>query len=430
MLAAPAGRGKSALLAQWIWQLRSRKDLAIIFIPISIRFRTNLAGVVFSTLTSHLAILHNYDQPDVYASLEIWREIAADYLSRPLPDGHRLLIIMDGLDEAADWDLGPDLFPSIPPKGLKLIVSARCLAGDSDAIPWMQRLGWDKSGLAKPFGLLPLNREGVADVLKRMKFPIDILGERIDIITELHRLSKGDPLLVRIYVDDLWTKGKDAAYLQPEDLIHLKPGLDGYFQHWWNDQKNLWESRKETPTREPAVRELLNLFACALGPLSQDDILVLASREVRLDTWLLKDALKPLDRFVKGNGLEQGYSFSRPRLGFYFYSMLTEAERQSIESRFLSWGKDTIISLNNKSISPFEASPYIVQYYGSHLERGGGDTEVFLSLLTEGWLHAWESLEGTYSGFLNDVQRAWRVIEQIDLRGFRKTYLIEIFIYY
>ncbi len=416
MLAAPAGRGKSALLAQWIWQLRSRNDLAIIFIPISIRFRTNLAGIVFSALTSHLAVLYNDDPPDIHASIEILRENAADYLSRPLPDGRKLLIILDGLDEAVDWDLGPDLFPPIPPMGLKLIVSARCLAGDPDAIPWMRRLGWDKPGLAEPFSLLPLTRKGIADVLKRMKFPIDLLGERIDIITELHRLSNGDPLLVRLYVDDLWTKGEEATYLQPEDLIHLKPGLDGYFHHWWHDQKSLWESRKETPTQEPAVRELLNLFACALGPLSQDDILVLSSREAKLDTWLIKDALKPLARFVIGDGKDQGYSFCHPRLGFYFYNMLTEAERQSIESRFLAWGKNAIISLNNKLILPYEASSYIVQHYGSHIERMGGDIDVLLSLLTEGWLHAWESLEGSYSGFLNDVQRAWKAIEQIDLK--------------
>lgn len=415
LLAAPPGRGKSALLAQWVWQLRSRKDLAVVFMPISIRFRTNLAGVVFSALIRNISILYNEDPPDLYVPIEILRENVADYLSRPLPDGRRLLIILDGIDEAANWSFGPDLFPPIPQKGLKLIVSARCLAGDADATPWIQRLGWDKPGLAKPLGLLPLTCEGVADVLRRMKFPLDLLGERIDIIAELHRLSKGDPLLVRLYVDDLWAKGEGAANLQPEDLINLKPGLDEYFQRWWNDQKSLWESKNETPTSEPAVRELLNLFACALGPLRQDDILVLASNKVKLDTWLLKDALKPLARFVIGDGIDQGYSFSHPLLGLHFNKMLTEAERQSIESRFLSYGKNIIESLNNKLISPDEVSPYIVLHYGAHLKRELLDMDLFLLLLTEGWLRAWESLEGSYSGFLNDVQRAWSIMEKVDL---------------
>ena len=44
---------------------------------------------------------------------------------------------------------------------------------------------------------------GVADVLTRMGVPLDRLGANVDIVTELHRLSEGDPLLVRLHVDDL-----------------------------------------------------------------------------------------------------------------------------------------------------------------------------------------------------------------------------------
>jgi len=41
LLAAPAGRGKSALLAHWVVGLMQRKDVHIVFFPISIRFSTN-----------------------------------------------------------------------------------------------------------------------------------------------------------------------------------------------------------------------------------------------------------------------------------------------------------------------------------------------------------------------------------------------------
>ena len=65
---------------------------------------------------------------------------------RPLPDGRRLLLVLDGLDEAADWEAGPDLFPPQIGRHARVVVSARLLAGDTDAGDWLRRLGWDVLG--------------------------------------------------------------------------------------------------------------------------------------------------------------------------------------------------------------------------------------------------------------------------------------------
>jgi len=43
---------------------------------------------------------------------------------------------------------------------------------------------------------------------------------------------------LRLYVDDRWVRGEEAARLQPEDLRKIKPGLEGYFAKWWEDQEN------------------------------------------------------------------------------------------------------------------------------------------------------------------------------------------------
>ena len=58
MYAAPAGRGKSALLVHWSKSLQEREDIEVAFLPVSIRFRTNLSGVVFAVLAARLAQLH------------------------------------------------------------------------------------------------------------------------------------------------------------------------------------------------------------------------------------------------------------------------------------------------------------------------------------------------------------------------------------
>src|SRR5581483_11490806 len=172
LLAAPAGRGKSALLLHWCRRLLARRDVAVVYFPVSIRFRTNLAGVTFPSLVALLARLHGEKVPsDPNMHEEVWRGLFAEYITRPLPDGRPLLLVLDGVDEAADWIVGPDLFPLEPPPGLRVVLSARYLANDQDADAWLQRLGWSREGLARTLELYPLDRTGIASVLTQMGFP-------------------------------------------------------------------------------------------------------------------------------------------------------------------------------------------------------------------------------------------------------------------
>jgi hypothetical protein len=118
--------------------------------------------------------------------------------------------------------------------------------------------------------------------------------------------------------------------------------------------------------------------------------------------------VRPLGRFVIGDGEQQGYVFSHPRLGEYFRDRLSVRERQTMESRFLAWGEDTLAALNDGRLAALDASSYVVQYYAVHLERVGANVEKLLALVSDGWRRAWETLEGSYAGFLNDVGRAWQ----------------------
>ncbi|GLV61112.1 hypothetical protein KDH_79290 [Dictyobacter sp. S3.2.2.5] len=414
LLAAPAGRGKSALLLRWCLQLFKRNGLAIVYFPVSIRFRTNLAIVTFPALATLLATLHGEQIPqDPNLSEEFWRNLFRDYIARPLPDGRRLLLVLDGIDEAADWSAGPGLFPDRPPEGIRIILSARSLANDQGADSWLQRLGWTRAGLARTLELMPLDRSGIANVLQQMGFPLDLLSARFDIIAELYRLSEGDPLLIRLYVDDLWKRGDAVMHFTQQDLRAIHPGLEGYFERWWKEQRQLWQ--QEAPQREAAVQLVLNLLACALGPLSKRDIISLVVKDAPFSRDELEQHLSPLARFVTGDGIHQGYVFSHPRLANYFYEeRLSAAERQDVEQRFLDWGAHTLAALNEARLSPERASPYIVQYYGAHLERAQSDAATLLTLVSDGWRRAWEKLDRAQAGFLGDVDRAWRAIERED----------------
>ena len=413
LLSAPAGRGKSALLARWNRRLLTRGDLAVAFFPVSIRFGTNLARVVFATLIARLASLHHEQIPPLAdASVEIWRGLFSDYINRPLPGGRRLLLIVDGVDEAAGWKPGRDLFPFNPPPGLRVVLSARSRSGDGDT--WLKMLGWKgRPYLARSLGLERLTVEGVKDVLSNMGSPLDRLAKREDIVGQLFRLSEGDPLLVRLYADDLRARREAAEQLQPEYLDKIPPGLNGYFSVWFEDQQQLWSHQE--PSEK--VKALLNVLTCALGPLSRDDVLHLTSGAGLSTLSLLGDAevLRQLNRLVIGDGKDQGFAFSHPRLGDYFYEEMASTERQAMEGRFLSWGETTLKALNEGQLPPERASAYLMRYYGAHLERSKSGVEALLALVSDGWRRGWEALDvGVYAGFLNDVDRAWCAAERAD----------------
>ena len=105
LLAAPAGRGKSALLVRWLDRLEFRGDLALVFVPISIRFRTNLSSTFFASLGARLAFIHGEEVPtNESISTDVWRGLASNYLTKPFTSERKLLIVLDGLDEAGDWE--------------------------------------------------------------------------------------------------------------------------------------------------------------------------------------------------------------------------------------------------------------------------------------------------------------------------------------
>jgi len=109
-----------------------------------------------SALVARLAAIFG-DPPPAVSHVEVLRGLWLDYLRRAPSDGSRLLVVLDGLDEAAGWQVGADMFPAIAPEHLRILVAARPLAGDADEIGWLQRLGWDQPARAVSFSLPTLS---------------------------------------------------------------------------------------------------------------------------------------------------------------------------------------------------------------------------------------------------------------------------------
>lgn len=411
LMVAPAGQGKSALLVRWAARLAMRGDVAVVFVPISIRFETNLANVTFAVLAAQLASLHGEQIPSVSnTSIDEWRGIVRRYLERSPPPGRRVVVILDGLDEAAGFRLA-NVVPRVLPAGVLVLVSARLCAGDADEAGWLTELDWQAAGLAKLFPLPPLTIEGISEVLVRMGVPLDELGMTPEVVSTLHHVTGGDPLLVSLYVKLLQAQGEGVRSLTAAALREMEPGIKGYIDLWWRDQKTLWGSR--SGILEPAAQALLNILSCALGPLSRNDMAVLLEED-RISSWSLDDALGSLERLVIGDGQSLGYVFSHPKVAAYFHDKLHEPERDALARRFLAYGRRTLDGLTTGTVKSGTASVYVVQRYGVHLERAGCGPEAFIPLVTNRWRQAWEAVEGSQAGFLSDVERAYKATSSVD----------------
>jgi hypothetical protein len=410
LLVAGAGRGKSALVAQWASRVAGEDRAAIALVPISIRFNTALRGTALALFGGRLRYLHGINNADPPDDPRVWLAEIERILRQDRFDDERLLVVLDGADEAVGWSVGQDLaFPPYSVRNIKVLLTARPLA-DCDAAGWQRRLNW--TGLCQWFELQPMARPGAAQILRSAGGAVAKLADDIALLDEFVRLSEGDPLLLRLYLDSLIVEGSLAGFIKRDELTRIPPGLDAYFDRWWEDQRSQWGA--STPLREPLVRTLFQLLACARGPLSTADILALAP-ELSLDSLAVNEALRPLARFVAGDGQRRGYVFSHPRLGHYFREdNLTMAEQRDWEDRFLAYGSATVAALQAERLRPDDVSEYVLRYYGHHLETVGAEPEDFDVLATEKWLRAWDKLEGTSAGFLADVDRGWRQAAQAD----------------
>ncbi|MEZ4684062.1 MAG: ATP-binding protein [Caldilineaceae bacterium] len=416
LMSAEAGRGKSALVCRWLAQLTTHSDLEVIFVPISIRFETATQEVVFAALAVRLARLYESEPdklPPASLTSEQWKGICQSYLRRELPTGKKLVVILDGLDEATGWSPNLNLFSADPPTSLRVLVTARTRPGETDTSGWVNTLGWGNPKLAYATTLLPLKLQGVEEALASMGNPLDKLATNVDVVGELHRLSEGDPLLVRLYVDALVAQHETIHQLEAEALHSIQPGLAGYFERWWQDQQEQWRLEGCNPIIEQAnLRLILNAIAAALGPVTLDD---LASLHPALgDGMLVRRLIQQVSRWLVGDGKQQGYSYNHPRLGTYFWELLSKQEQRSWDERFMSWGEQVLIALNNGTILPNVAASYPLYYYSTHLERYDAQPDRFYGLVSNGWRKAWKYLDISYAGFLNDVNRARKRAEEMN----------------
>ena len=426
LLTAPAGRGKSALLVRWLQHLQAQgrveRDVSaswqLVFVPISIRFETHRPEIFYEALAVRLTEILGEELPPTHTDKGVYYADHCRILaSTAVAQGRRILIVLDGIDEALGERFDAHWFPRNPGTKLRLVLSARWQAGDLDSSGWKTRLGWDRDVRTQSRELPILDREGVRDLLSKLGAPTDVLASRPNIVDRLHELAEGEPLVLRYYAEDIWSRGEAAPRLTINDLAQLRPGLGAYFERWLDDQERLWAGTSN-PVDRQRVEVLLALLACAHGRLKEADLRVLlAERGEATAGARFLEQLKPIQRFVIG--LEHpetgtaGYILSHPKLGIHLREEHFDPEYiQATQAAFVRWGQKTVERLNKGMLQPEQTPAYLLQYHTQHLQDASAPANAFLELVEQEWLRAWETFEGGYRGFARDMRLAYEALSR------------------
>jgi hypothetical protein len=414
LVSAPAGLGKSALLVQWMKSLQDHGVVAeagwnLVFVPISIRVGTSRPVDFWGGLAQRLAeITGTPIPPDAIQNGDALKDVVHGQLEAIASAKKQTLVIIDGLDEALQGTFDSSFIPSGIPQTLRILLSARWQVGDVDSAGWLRRLEWDRNIRSAKLELACLNREAVADVLLKLGAPADMLAYQQHLVERLSDLTKGEPILVRYYAEDLWDLSHDRARISIGDLDSLKPGFHNYFARWMSYQERLWSAEGIVDAGDTAD-SVLSILAFALGPLESRDLLdLMKAIHLRDDLIAEHRLLQPLRRFILGNGKpESGYVLCHPKVGEYLQAERFGARAATLRRALAIWGLNHLRDLNADRIEPHEASLYALQFLRGHFENAGLRATEWAELAENGWRRAWEHFEGVPRGFASDVQAAW-----------------------
>jgi uncharacterized protein YeeX (DUF496 family) len=402
LLVAPTGLGKTALLIRWLSHLQERRpSYHVIFAPISIRYQTATEQTTYGILAHSLAEVHNdLENFRQYDKSQGLRALVIDYLRRPLPAGRQLLLVIDAIDEATGWELGP-LCANQPQTGLKIIISARQRA-DKTRDDWRFHLGWHNYP-ASQLDLYQLGRPAVHQLLKQNEYPLASDSAFVD---QFYRVSQGDPLTCNLLL-----KALISGEIEPDSLTNRPLGLEAFLKNW---VETLSKRSKESV----AIQELLALCAAANGPLTTSDLKALAPQIFKKHadiTHAVRD--NEVARFIITVG-KHTYVFSHQRLREVFLEEIyPEEDGQELQQRLIDYGNAWYADRSQP------LSDYLRHFWIAHL-YAAGDWQRIQQVLTEivpssdgkyclqPWQAARFAVEGSDTAYLADLDLLWRWAEQ------------------
>ena len=372
-ITAPAGFGKTALLANWSTSGKVEADICYQFI--SRADATADEDFTLLWLRHQLMRFHGLtgDLPSRTTEL---RALFPVLLATPPPVGKRLVVVIDGLDEALNWKPGPDLFTEVP-DGITVVLSAREEAG----VDWARTLRLDERRIQR-LTLPALDASGIADLLRRAGAKAADLAQDQIAVTRLLAKSGGDPLYLRLLVEDV-QEGRIGV-----TQIEAQPsGLDGYLDRWWE------EFREEVNVFVTEVYNVVGVLSVAKGPLLPTELArIRGSLQKQM---MVRTALEgKVRRYVVGDE-RWGDPIGHPKFRDHLASKFGDSERYEYLNELVDfcaeWRK--------------HKCPYALSYYPTHLAELGRNRDL-RNLLDKEWMNARWAQTRSHLAFLSDVRLA------------------------
>jgi hypothetical protein len=351
---APAGYGKTTFLAHWIRQAEEaggwlpgdgETRVAIVrhFFSPTMHLSPSPSHA-FAHLLAQLTRLSDQPTPIPDRDDERWAALRNFLADLKLPEGVKLVIVLDGLDDA-EGEVEP-FIPSKIPEGLFVVVSGRW-DGEGELPNYLKK--WARFTEFIP--LKALSEEELREWLRTAgEGELARFAENDDFVRMLREKTDGLPLFVRYLMDDLLQAVKEGR--SPEQVLERTPkGFSEYVKEQFKQLVGLVR-------KEEGIRNLFALLTVAKGALRQDE----AEELTGLSAWDFEDLPHPVTRwFSIGRDEEQRtYAFAHPLLAEEFRRRLgREAER--MEAKLLQWCAGW----------PARPSPYILRHYADHLHEKG-----------------------------------------------------------
>lgn len=400
----PAGIGKSTLVLQAI--LAFRDSIAVAFVPISIRFGTNSEAAFYAILAGRLIDICGLDLPllegDKY---QMNREQCLELLERIANEGPDIVIVVDGLDEAVGWELDSRIFH--PREHVRFLVAARPEMGVSGpAASWIEKLEWSLRSV-EIMQLGTLDIAGVEAVLQSAKLCASEEQPSAVLIEEIFRVTKGDPLLLGYYVEDLRCQLLADSKAAIESLRIAEEGFPSYFRTWLRRQKPIWEI--DTQEFPHSLETLLAIFTCALGPLRFHDLECLMAT-MHGEMGISMQRIHRLSRFVMEG--PDGFVLNHPRLAIHLSEELFRSGKllARCAEAILGWCLGVSADLNEGRLLPELAPRYALKFMPQHLQLSCARARSYMCIAGAGWLQAWVAQEGWYGSYASQLQLARREI--------------------
>ena len=384
-----AGCGKSALLANWVKHLASSER------HVCYHFISRLDGwadkdFALRNLCEQLLACHDRHLPLPENVNELWR-LYLELVETPEPTGKGLVLVLDGLDEALDWQANI-LLPRSLPDGTHIVLSAGEVAG----VDWLASL----KPVTYEFEVLRLGPLALHDIASLMRVAGGKAsqwsgsGQALEIV---QNVSNGDPFYLQFLMKDIL----DGTIASIEELRRQPHGLTGYLDKWWQDAS--------AATSEPAVRDLLGYLIVAKGRLSRTD-LVGINKEDALSGLAFEGTLSRVQRYVVGDR-SSGYTLCQERFREYLEERVVDLEERK---RYLG----LLLDYCSRWKEDRNASAYVLRHYPGHLLESKRWTQLLDLARDPDFADAQRlTLPNEPSLPINTVQMALKATVEIDAIG-------------